>query len=178
MAFNFERANDLVDRYSWWAAGLGLVPLPLVDVAAITGLQIKLVHSLASKYGQDPKITRIRSLVGALFGSLVPVALGATSASALKAIPIIGPIVGIAVIPAFAVAATRAIGRVFVMHFESGGTLLDFDPEEMRQKCTDLYLAQYPNYRPKPVSVESFSSKAAGTHDEHITAGEELAAAQ
>jgi len=32
------------------------------------------------------------------------------------------------VLPGMAAAATYAMGRVFVMHFESGGTFLDLDP--------------------------------------------------
>jgi lipoate-protein ligase A len=30
-------------------------------------------------------------------------------------------------------AATYAIGRVFIQHFESGGTFLDFNPEKVRE---------------------------------------------
>ena len=34
--------------------------------------------------------------------------------------------------PALSLAATQALGRVFAQHFETGGTLLDFDVETMR----------------------------------------------
>jgi uncharacterized protein (DUF697 family) len=46
---------------------------------------------------------------------------------------VIGPLVGVAVIPAFASASTFALGRVFTKHFESGGTLLNFDLETAKQ---------------------------------------------
>jgi hypothetical protein len=32
----------------------------------------------------------------------------------------------------FASASTYAVGRVFIQHFESGGTFLDFDPDKVR----------------------------------------------
>ena len=35
--------------------------------------------------------------------------------------------------PALAVAATYAIGMVFIQHFTSGGTLLDFEPPNYRE---------------------------------------------
>jgi hypothetical protein len=35
-------------------------------------------------------------------------------------------------LPALALASTVAVGRVFLQHFEAGGTLLDFDPEKMK----------------------------------------------
>jgi hypothetical protein len=35
--------------------------------------------------------------------------------------------------PVFAGAATYAIGKVFIQHFEAGGTLLDFEPAKVRE---------------------------------------------
>ena len=36
-------------------------------------------------------------------------------------------------------ATTYAVGKVFIEHFESGGTFLDFDPEKMRDHFQELY---------------------------------------
>ena len=41
--------------------------------------------------------------------------------------------------PALAGASTYAVGKVFVQHFESGGTFLNFDPEDVR----DYYAEQF-----------------------------------
>jgi hypothetical protein len=38
-------------------------------------------------------------------------------------------VVGVSVIGG---AFTQALGNAFIMHFESGGTLLNFDPDKMR----------------------------------------------
>jgi hypothetical protein len=54
-------------------------------------------------------------------------------ASMVKSIPIAGTAVGALVTPALAVAATYAIGMVFIQHFASGGTLLDFEPPNYRE---------------------------------------------
>jgi hypothetical protein len=35
-------------------------------------------------------------------------------------------------VPVLSAAATHAVGTVFMMHFETGGTLLDFNPTAMR----------------------------------------------
>jgi len=35
-------------------------------------------------------------------------------------------------LPAVAGASTYAVGQVFIQHFESGGTFLDFDPEKVK----------------------------------------------
>jgi hypothetical protein len=34
--------------------------------------------------------------------------------------------------PTLAGASTYAVGRVFIQHFECGGTILSFDPEKVR----------------------------------------------
>src|SRR5262249_52323614 len=53
--------------------------------------------------------------------------------SAAKMIPFVGPLVGGLSMPLFSGAATYAIGQVFIQHFETGGTLLDFEPEKVRE---------------------------------------------
>jgi uncharacterized protein (DUF697 family) len=132
MSEQFEKANATIKRFSLWSAGFGLIPLPLVDIAAITGTQVKLVHSLAKIYGREFSEERVRTAIGALVGAVLPVAVGTGAISALKFVPIIGQITGVLLVPALAAASTIALGRVFVQHFEAGGTLLDFDPEKMK----------------------------------------------
>ena len=46
--------------------------------------------------------------------------------------PLVGPALGVLSMPAMAAAVTWAVGKVFMQHFASGGTLLDFDPEKTR----------------------------------------------
>jgi hypothetical protein len=36
-------------------------------------------------------------------------------------------------------ASTYALGKVFIQHFESGGTFLDFDPEKVKEHFATLY---------------------------------------
>lgn len=132
MSERLEKANALVRRYSYWSAGFGLIPIPVVDLAAITGTQVKMVHGLSQIYGREFSEDAVRAAIGALVGAAVPVAVGAGAVSALKTVPMLGQIAGTLALPALALASTVAVGRVFVQHFEAGGTLLDFDPEKMR----------------------------------------------
>jgi len=43
-----------------------------------------------------------------------------------------GTVAGFVVTPILAYAMTQAIGNTFIMHFESGGTLLTFDAKKFR----------------------------------------------
>ncbi len=40
-----DEAHEMVKNYVFGAMAIAAVPLPLVDLAAVTGLQIKMVHS-------------------------------------------------------------------------------------------------------------------------------------
>ena len=66
-------------------------------------------------------------------GSMIPATSGIGAASVLKAIPVIGTIAGGFVMPALSAGATYAIGKAFIQHFATGGTLLDFNPPDYRQ---------------------------------------------
>jgi hypothetical protein len=47
-------------------------------------------------------------------------------------VPVFGQLVGWATMPAFAAAATYAVGKVFDQHFAAGGTFLTFDPKKVQ----------------------------------------------
>ena len=53
-------------------------------------------------------------------------------ASLVKVVPIIGQVAGFIGGAVMFCATSYAIGKVFIEHFESGGTFLDFDPENMK----------------------------------------------
>ncbi|WP_256445802.1 YcjF family protein [Skermanella sp. TT6] len=129
-------ANKLVSRYALWAAGGGLIPVPTLDIAAIVAVQIKMVSDLSKLYGVPFSQDRAKTVVSALIGGVLPGALAGGSLAVLgtviKLIPIVGTAVGMAVSSGFAYALTQAVGKVFVLHYETGGSLLNFEPEKVR----------------------------------------------
>jgi uncharacterized protein (DUF697 family) len=127
-----ELASKLVDRFAIWSGVAGLVPLPIIDVVAVGGLQVQMLRRLSQIYDIDFSENRGKSLIAALAGSMIPATSGMGAASAMKAIPILGLLASAFVMPALSAGATYAIGKAFVQHFESGGTLLDFNPPDYR----------------------------------------------
>src|SRR5262245_42229761 len=109
-----EVASKLVDRFALWAGGAGLIPIPLVDVATVAGVQIQMVRRLSQIYGVEFSENRGKSLIAALAGSTIPATSGMGFASVLKAVPIIGTPVGSLMMPALSAGATYAIGKVFI----------------------------------------------------------------
>jgi uncharacterized protein (DUF697 family) len=125
-------AKETVKRYMYWSMGAGLIPLPVVDLAAVTAIQLKMISDLAKQYGQKFSRDSGKAVLGSLLGGTVPAVAGPVAASALKGLPVIGQAVGAAAMPGVAGASTYAVGKVFIQHFESGGTMLDFDPDRVR----------------------------------------------
>ena len=128
-----QMASKLVDRFALWSGVAGLVPVPVLDVAAVGGLQIQMVRRISQIYDVDFSENRGKALIASLAGSMIPASSGIGAASVLKAIPVIGTIAGGFVMPALSAGATYAIGKAFIQHFATGGTLLDFNPPDYRQ---------------------------------------------
>jgi uncharacterized protein (DUF697 family) len=127
------QARRIVKTHTWVATGVGLIPLPFVDLVGVTAVQLRMLHELTKLYGVPFSRDLGKELIGALLGSLVPLSLTATVGSAAKMIPIVGSFVGGLSTPLLVGAATYAIGKVFIQHFETGGTLLDFEPAKVRE---------------------------------------------
>lgn len=107
-----------------WASGAGLIPIPLLDIAAVTTIQRDMLKRLCATYDQNYSESEAKAFVTALVGSV-----GARlAADALKFIPGIGTTIGGVTMAVLSGASTYAIGKVFIKHFESGGTYLNFEP--------------------------------------------------
>ena len=134
-----ERALLLVKRHMWWSMGAGLIPVPLVDLIAVSGVQLKMLSEVARIYGVPFQEARGKMLIGALTGFIIPSSLSfGVIGSLLKTIPLAGSLVGAPSMALFCGGSAWAMGKVFIQHFESGGTFLTFNPEEVRgyfQKC-------------------------------------------
>ena len=128
-----EAASKLVDRFAIWSGVAGLVPLPVVDVLAVGGLQVQMLRRLSQIYNVEFSDNRGKALIAALAGCMIPATSGMGAASALKAIPVVNILAAGFVMPVLSAGATFAIGKAFIQHFESGGTLLDFNPPDYRE---------------------------------------------
>jgi uncharacterized protein (DUF697 family) len=128
-----EVASKLVDRFAIWSGVGGLIPIPVVDLLAVGGLQVQMLRRLSQIYDVEFSANRGKAIIAALAGTMIPATSGMGAASALKTVPILGMLAGGFVMPALSAGASYAIGKAFIQHFESGGTLLDFNPPDYRE---------------------------------------------
>ncbi|EXJ13520.1 YcjF family protein [Imhoffiella purpurea] len=135
-----ERSNRLIRQFVLWSAGGGLIPVPLLDISAIYAAQVTMIAKMTKIYGIPFSEHTFKNLLWPLFGSLglVPVTTGLV-ASVMKVVPGIGHLLSSLSMPVMAGAITYATGKIFATHFEAGGTLLDFDPEQMKDHYKALF---------------------------------------
>lgn len=131
-----DAASKIVARFSKYAAVGGLVPIPVLDMAAVAGVQVKMLEHLSTHYGVPFMDNVGKEVVGAIIGAGASYNLANATlmglSSYIRLVPVAGQLLGLAIMPAFAAASTAALGRLFIDHFESGGTLLDVDVEAAR----------------------------------------------
>jgi uncharacterized protein (DUF697 family) len=132
-----QLASQLVDRFSLWSGAAGLIPVPLVDMAAVAGVQLQMLRRLSEIYGVPFAENRGKSIIASLAGAIIPASTATTTAmgvgSLMKGLPGIGTAIGALSMPVFSAGVTYVIGKVFIQHFASGGTLLDFNPPDYRE---------------------------------------------
>ena len=123
-----------VRNYMWWSMGAGLVPVPILDLVAVSGVQLKMLFEISKIYGIPFQESRVKAVIASLVGFIVPNSLACgVAGSAMKGIPGLGTVAGASAMVLFSAAATWALGKVFIQHFESGGTFLDFDPDTVKE---------------------------------------------
>lgn len=131
-----KHADTVIRNHVIWSMGAGFIPILIADVFAVSALQLDMIRQLCKVYDIDFEETRGKALVTSLTSATLA-RLGARSI--VKLIPGIGSYIGGMTVSAFAGASTFALGEVFKLHFESGGTILDFDPDRVRRFYRDKF---------------------------------------
>ena len=118
-----------INRHALLAAGAGLIPVPVVDLAVISGIQFDLIRQLAIYYGTGFDPSRSKAWIASLGGTFTAQLMSGL----VKAIPGVGTLIGGMSMVMSAGAATYALGRIVALHFANGGTMESFRPEEHKE---------------------------------------------
>jgi uncharacterized protein (DUF697 family) len=155
-AVRLARADTLVKDHMLMSAAVGLIPAPGLDLLAGIGIQLTLLKRLANLYAVPFSESAARGIITSLLGAVGTGGLAAgIFFSALKLLPGVGTLVGAVSMPIAMSAVTYAIGKLFINHFELGGTLRDFDVAANRGYFRELV------QRGKHVAAEMTPPRAA-----------------
>jgi uncharacterized protein (DUF697 family) len=129
-----RQAQEIVATHAAWSSAFGLMPIPIADVAGISGTQLRMVAALSGHYGVPFSRHWARSILGAVVGSGLPwVTTRGLVSTLFKSMPGIGLGVGLASMAGLSNLSTRTLGWLFIEHFEAGGSLADVDTARMRE---------------------------------------------
>lgn len=135
-----EQSGKIISDAMKWSVAASVIPVPNLDLVGIAAVQANMVSDIARVYGSSLPKQAVKATVSVLLGTLAPV--GATSivvGSTAKYLPGYGSLIGGLSLAGFAAASTYAIGKVFVGHFENGGTLADFDVKSVTAKLKEEF---------------------------------------
>lgn len=117
------KTSEVIKNHVGFALGAALMPVPGVDLLAVSAVQLNMLRTIAKIYSV--------SFIDSLGKNIISVVVGSSAArlgaSLIKIIPGVGTIIGELSMPALSGASTYALGRVVANHFQHGGTLEDFD---------------------------------------------------
>jgi uncharacterized protein (DUF697 family) len=168
-------AIHTIKNHTITAMGVGILPVPGLDLVALTGVQLNLLRKLGALYGFRLSDEAGKKLLASLLSGYLPLAFAAPAASILKFIPGIGIAAGVLAQSTLAGATTYAVGKLFLEHFESGGNFLNFrtTSQKLRQKIAEgkEFVKQQAQGRTVGMPVNPSVSMPVSTPTEKTSAG-------
>ncbi len=135
-----EAANALIRKYAVYGMGCGLIPSPVIDMVAMTAVEVQMIRDLSAAYNfQFPGKLVASKIVLSLLGSIVPIYVARRFQNSVKIIPGVGYWLSAGLLAMANGASVYAVGKVFQRHFESGGTFLSADNAVIRRFFRQSY---------------------------------------
>lgn len=126
---NKDLIDSIIREKMLITLGAGMIPIPMVDILAVSAIQVAMVRQISRAFGIDYKESDGKALITALTGA----SFARLGGSLVKAIPGVGTFFGGLTTSVLSAASTYAVGEVFKKHFETGGTFLDFDLASLKK---------------------------------------------
>lgn len=149
-------AQNVIKTHMVAGSALALLPVPLFDLAALTGTQVSLLRSLSQHYDVDFDEQKGKALLTSLVSGSIPLLAVMGLSSFAKVIPGIGTISGGISMTVLTSSLIYATGQVFVRHFEEGGTLADFQSKHWK----NFFMQQFEEKKAKIKQHESDNNKS------------------
>ena len=128
-----EKALKIIKRHVIWAMGGGFIPISLLDIASMTAIQIDMLKQLAKLYGVEYSTAKGKTFVSALTGR----SLASIGATAIKALPGVGTLLGGVSMSVMSGASTYAVGKVATELLETGDDLFNVDLASAKKRYED-----------------------------------------
>ena len=149
-----EKVEALIKRHAMFAAGAGMIPIPILDTAAVAGIQYKLTESIAGEYGVAFEPNRVKVILSSVLTSLLSSLAASAIGAAAGGITIPGIVGGNLTNAAISGYLTFATGEIMRLHFATGGTLEDLEIGHY----LDFFESQFKEGKLRPKNFTSLSA--------------------
>jgi len=134
MEKKLKSVEDIVSTHVIFAMTAGAIPVPVADIVAVSAIQYDMIKQIAEFHKADYDADKGKTLASSLAGATV----SRIGASALKAIPGVGTLLGIGSQMVMAGASTYALGKLFDSHYSGSRTLDDFNLDSLKSQYNEL----------------------------------------
>jgi uncharacterized protein (DUF697 family) len=129
-----DRRDNIIRQHVYASAGVGLIPVPFIDVLGSAGIQLNMMKKLSEFYNIEFNQKIAKKILISLCGGIIPTLVAPGVKSLVKCIPIIGFPLAVATTPLLDATSTYAMGRVLSSHFEKGGNFINFNFEMAKEE--------------------------------------------
>lgn len=126
--------DDIISNHVLFAMTAGAIPVPVADIVAVSAIQYDMIKQIAEFRGVNYDDNKGKTLASSIAGATV----SRIGASALKAIPGVGTLLGIGSQVIMAGATTYALGRLFDSHFSGGKGLDNINLDTAKKQYNEL----------------------------------------
>jgi len=155
------RARGLVREHAALCAAATLVPVPVADSLAVTGVQLKMLADLSRLYKVPFSQDVVRALLGAAAGGVLNFVIARNPVTRrvrdflTATVPWLALPLRILAGPALMAGYTLVLGNAFIRHYERGGSYLDFNWRHFRYELAAKLGLPRPSFADGAIDVQA-----------------------
>lgn len=154
--------DKIINNHVLYSMGLGIIPIPFLDIIAVTALQLDMLSQIGKVYGKNFSEISGKSFIASTAGA----SIARIGASVIKSIPGIGSVLGGVSMAIMSGASTYAIGQVADRFIRDG---LDFEDIDV-DLAKSIYEEEFEKGKAvaKDLKAKADAEKSAGAKTDPI----------
>ena len=134
------QGNNIIMRYTRTAILPNFIPVPFIDIPINSTIHIVMLRDIASLFNKTFSTQQVKIITTSIINTMgTHFIISGTVNHILKYIPLVGGVASVFAAPSISVGSTYAIGKVFLMHFSEGGSIINFDIKDFDDYFLEMF---------------------------------------
>lgn len=125
------KAERIIKKSTISSMAAGAVPVPIIDVALVMGIQMKMLQQLCEVYEVNYSTEKMNAWIASILSGTLLMRFGG---SALKTMPGLGWLAGGATLALTSGASTFAIGNIAMGYLAEGQSFVEMDAKKAKEE--------------------------------------------